>query len=423
MELLTTTSLNICDHHWHDERTDDLPTWIRDVDRSALAISVTGTNGKTSTTRLIAHIMRCAGFRTGWNSSSGIYVEGEEIEAGDYSGPSGARRILEDPSVQVAVLETARGGILLRGLGYEHNDVSVFTNISPDHLDLQGVKTLETLAETKAVVCRVTKPDGAVVANGEDPYVMTALADVAAPLTLFSQSLDAAAIQQHQSRGDKTIVGSADKITLYQGTVRVAEFPLVAIPMTHNGRARHMVENAMAAIGATLGAGLTVAQIREGLRTFQNDPVHNPGRLNVYKCDGVTVVLDFAHNEAGLKYLVDFGKGDLGPDGRLISIIGTAGDRTDESLFEIGRIGAEESDILIGKGTTKYLRGRTLESIMERYRSGAQTHPSTPYIESENEVTAMQYALGEARDGDVIVMMVHEHIPELEAILRERCTV
>ena len=296
-------------------RPDDNPNWILDADRSALAISVTGTNGKTSTTRLIAHIMRCAGFRTGWNSSSGIYIEGEEIEEGDYSGPAGARRILEDPSVQVAVLETARGGILLRGLGYEHNDVSVFTNISPDHLDLQGVKTLETLAETKAVVCKVTKPNGAVVANADDPYVMAALADVQAPLTLFARSMDSVAIQQQRDAGGDSIIASRDRITLYHGPDEAAIFPLESIPMTHNGRARHMVENAMAAIGATLGAGLTVAQIREGLRTFKNDPVQNPGRLNVYKCNGVTVVLDFAHNEAGLKYLVDFGKGDLGPDG------------------------------------------------------------------------------------------------------------
>src|SRR5690606_10668709 len=132
---------------------------------------------------------------------------------------------------------------------------------------------------------------------------------------------------------------------------------------------------------------------------------------NVYECKGVTVILDFAHNEAGLKHLVEFGRGDKSPTGRLITIIGTAGDRTDDSLYEIGRIAAEESDLVIAKGTTKYLRGRELQNLMDQYRAGAATWPTTPYVESANEVTAVEHALDEARPGDVVVMMVQEHIP------------
>ena len=396
---------------------DDLPTLIADRDRSALAIAVTGTNGKTTTTRLMAHIMRSAGFRTGWNSSSGIYIEGELIEAGDYSGPSGARRILEDSSVQAAVLETARGGILLRGLGYEHNDVSVFTNVSADHLDLQGVRTLETLAEVKSVVCRVTRRAGRVVVNADDLLVMSSTAGVAAPRVLVTQRSDNADVLDHLGRGGEAIIADLDEIVVRNGPDVVAVFALSEIPLTHGGKARHMVENAMCAIGAAIGAGVGVAVLRQSLRTFQNDSVLNPGRLNVYKFDDRSVVLDFAHNEAGLKHLIEFGKHDLGPDGRLITIIGTAGDRTDESLRELGRLAAKTSDIVIAKGTTHYLRGRTLENLMALYREGAAEHSSTRYLESESEVTAFEDALAESGVGDVIVIMAQEHLPELIARL------
>src|SRR6476620_242418 len=196
-------------HFLDSDAADEFPTLVRDAERSAIAIAVTGTNGKTTTTRLTAHMMQTAGYRTGWNSSSGIYVDGEEIEAGDYSGPSGARTVLEDPSVQAAVLETARGGILLRGLGYEHNDVSVFTNVSADHLDLQGVRTLETLAEVKAVVCKVTLSQGVAVVNADDPLVMAATADIVAQRTLFSQRPDNEAIAAHLAAGGRTILVDA----------------------------------------------------------------------------------------------------------------------------------------------------------------------------------------------------------------------
>jgi cyanophycin synthetase len=398
---------------------DDHPAMIRDAERSAIAISVTGTNGKTTTTRLIAHLMRTAGYVTGWNSSSGIYVEGEEIEAGDYSGPSGARRILQDPSVQAAVLETARGGILLRGLGYEHNDVSVFTNVSADHLELQGVKTLETLAEVKAVVCKVTTTDGVAVVNADDPLVMAATAEIVAPRVLVTQNPGNHVVREHLKDGRRALVAGPDRIDVRSGPTNEATFALSEIPMTHNGRARHMVENAMCAIGAALGAGLSIAQVRAGLHTFRNDSASNLGRLNLYRCGEITVVLDYAHNEAGLKHLIAFGRGDLAPDGRLISIIGTAGDRTDHSLMEIGRIAAEASDIVIAKATDRYLRGRTLDNLMALYRAGAQQITRSTYFETESEVAALDLALTKARPGDVIVFMAQEQLPELTSRLKQ----
>ena len=259
-------------HFLDSDAADEFPTLVRDAERSAIAIAVTGTNGKTTTTRLTAHLMQTAGYRTGWNSSSGIYVDGEEIEAGDYSGPSGARTVLEDPSVQAAVLETARGGILLRGLGYEHNDVSVFTNVSADHLDLQGVKTLETLAEVKSVVCKVTRPQGVAVVNADDSLVMAATSEIQAPRVLFTQQRREIRLSRRTWRpGDERSSPTTREIVVRNGEEVVGKFALDEIPMTHGGRARHMVENAMAAVGAGLGAGLGVAQVRAGLRTFKND--------------------------------------------------------------------------------------------------------------------------------------------------------
>ncbi|MEX2315190.1 MAG: Mur ligase family protein, partial [Thermomicrobiales bacterium] len=155
-----------------DRGRDDRPLWIRDDQRRIPSIGVTGTNGKTTTTRMIAHILRTAGRHVGWTSTSGVYIDGEQVIEGDYTGPSGARRVLDDSSVEVAVLETARGGILLRGLAYESNDVGVFLNVSADHLDMQGVGTVETLAAVKSVVVRVTKSDGLVVLNADDPLVV-----------------------------------------------------------------------------------------------------------------------------------------------------------------------------------------------------------------------------------------------------------
>jgi cyanophycin synthetase len=397
----------------------DAPECLPDSQRSAIAIAVTGTNGKTTTTRLTAQLMQTAGYRTGWNSSSGIYIDGEEIEAGDYSGPSGARRILDDPSVQAAVLETARGGILLRGLGYEHNDVSVFTNVSADHLGLQGVLTLETMAEVKAVVCKVTRPNGVAVVNADDPLVMAATEGIAASRLLVTQRADNPLVAQHLAAGGMALLADETEIVFRQGDSVVATFPLDGIPMTYSGRARHMVENAMCAIGAALGAGLGLAQIRAGLKTFRNDSSNNLGRLNIYRSQGITIVLDFAHNEAGITHLVDFGRRSVEGEGRLISIIGTAGDRTEESLKSIGRIAAEGSDIVIAHGTVKYLRGRTMDELMGLYRAGAEQHGKTEYRESENELTALEDALELAQPGDVIVMMAHEFLPQLTSRLKE----
>jgi cyanophycin synthetase len=405
-ELLKTTEPN------------DAPLMIRDEDRRIKIIGVTGTNGKTTTTRLISHILRSTGLHVGWCSTSGVYIDGEAVIEGDYAGPSGARRVIEDPSVEVGVLETARGGILLRGLAYQSNEVSVFTNISGDHLNLQGILTIEGLAQAKSVVTAVTKPDGVAVLNADDQVVMDACGGFSASKLLVTQHDDNPEVRHHIAQGGKALVVESGRIVYYEAGEKSDLIAIEAIPIAFGGRAKHMIENALCAAGAALGIGLTIEQVRSGLRSFANNPDQNQGRLNTFSVNGVAVVLDYAHNEAGLSYLLDFARFDVQPGGRLISVIGTAGDRTDHSLFELGRIAGVNSDLVIVKGTQRYLRGRTIGEMIGHYLAGiAAAHASAAAIEP-SELDAVKKALELARAGDAIAIMAHEQTAEIVDYLR-----
>lgn len=393
--------------------SDDQPLMVRDDERTIPVVAVTGTNGKTTTTRLLAHIAMTAGRHTGWSSSSGVYIDGQEVLSGDYSGPSGARRVLAAPEIGLAVLETARGGILLRGVACESNDVSVFTNVSADHLDLHGIRTIESLAEVKAVVCRITKPKGVVVVNASDPLVLAATAGVRAPRLLFSVSPDQPAFAAHAAAGGAGVTIRGGEIGLVRNGEWTSITAIADVPITFGGRAKHMIENALAACGAALGIGLSVEQIGAGLRSFRNSPELNLGRLNVFDLDGVIVIMDFAHNEAGLELLLDFGHRWTGEGGRVTSIIGTAGDRTSFSLRELGRIAAQHSDRVIMKKTKKYGRGRTNEELLALYREGAASVGTCEPEVAAGELEAFELAFSGAKRGDVIAIMCQEHMEEL----------
>lgn len=395
---------------------DDLPVMIEDERRSALTIAVTGTNGKTTTTRLLAHIFRCAGQRVGWSSSSGVYINGEEVLSGDYSGPRGAERVLTDPDVDVAITETARGGILLRGVVCQSVDVSVFTNISPDHLDLQGVRSVEGLAWAKGVVTRITRPDGYAVLNANDPLVMGATREIRAQKFLVSTDPNVPELLAHGASGLPAMTVIDGNVTLIETGIPTVVLSVSDIPITSGGAATFMVENSLFAAAAALAAGATLTHVREGLASFQNTPEMNPGRLNIFERDGVKVIVDFAHNEAGLTALLAFARSICTDNGRLIAVVGTAGDRNDASLIEIGRVATFDSDYVIAKNTTHYLRGRTQEELMGLYVRGIQSGRNVPYETSENELTAVVRALEIARPGDVIAAMTHEHTAEISAL-------
>ena len=390
---------------------DDLPEMLPEVDRTTPTIGITGTNGKTTTTRLVASILRNAGGKVGWTSSAGVVVDDEVVLPGDYTGPSGAARVFEEPGIDYAVLETARGGILLRGLGYEHNDVSVMTNISADHMGMHGVHSLDVLTEVKAVVARVTLPDGFAVLNADDSRVLGVRDVVRARPFLFSRHAEHPEVREHvRDGGWALVVRDTDIIWHHDG----AEERLTAlndVPITFGGRAEHMVENALAAAAACLAIGLDPAMVKDGLAQFRNRAEQNRGRLNVYDLDGATVVIDFAHNEAGLKHLLTFGRSFCGADGTLYSVVGTAGDREDAAITGIARIAAELADGVIIKDTEKYLRGRDSGDMPSLMR---QAVGEVIVAETPNERSGFQEGIARLSPGDVLTVMC---IEDYDAIL------
>jgi len=401
-----------------DKRRDDRPLWIRDDTRRMPAIGITATNGKTTTTRMVAHILRTSGLHVGWTSTSGVYIDGEQVIDGDYTGPSGARRVLDDPTVDIAVLETARGGILLRGLAYESNDVGVFINVSPDHLDMQGVTTVESLAEVKSIVVRVTKPDGLVVLNADDPLVLAQSERVLAPVLLFSQQVDNERVVEHVDRGGEAIVCDGEVIWRWTDGTRRKLIDLADVPATYGGAARHMIENALAATGAVIGMRLTDDQIVAGLSTFRSDILSNAGRLNVFRLDDRIVVVDYAHNEQGLEVLLGFARRMAGETGKVATVIGTAGDRTDDQLRGLGALGAQLADRVYLKETSRYLRGREPGEVTEKMLAGISTSSGADrvvgHFSGEND--AFIQAFADSEPGDVIAIMCLE---EQLTVLRE----
>jgi len=397
---------------------DDVPAYTLDSNRRVPVIGITGTNGKTTTTRLISAILMNAGHTVGWTSTAGVFVQGEERIAGDYTGPSGASYVLKDPSVDVAVLETARGGMLLRGVGYQSCDIGVVTNVSPDHLGLHGVLTIEGLADVKSLIPRITRPGGFVVLNADDPLVLAMRYKTSARVVLVTRNETHPVVMEHVAAGGWALIVRDGLIHWYHAGLSDVVASLSDIPMTFGGRAAHMVENALCATAAVLAYGLPLDQIRAGLAAFAPDSKQSRGRLNVFEKDGTSVVIDYAHNEAGLGHLLDLGRAFASErGGRLLAVIGSAGDRTEEAMRAMGRMGAERADITIVKRTNHYLRGRSAEEISRLIQEGVMAAGRPPAQESSGELDGLRLALAQADRGDVVVLMSTEEYDDLEAYL------
>jgi cyanophycin synthetase len=388
-------------------------------------VSITGTNGKTTTTRLVAHIAMTAGRKTAWSSTSGVVVMGETVDEGDFSGPAGAREVLATPGLEVAVLETARGGMLLRGMGVAANDVSVVTNVTADHLGLQGIDTLDQLAEVKAIVTTVTKPDGWVVLNGEDPRVWAMRHTIRAKPWAFSVDADAPALRESIAMGGRGItVLDGEIVVLNPGRDPDRLVRIVDVPVTLSGLSHYNTANALAAAAAALGLGLPRTAVVDGLRSFTPDPVLNEGRLNTYTLPlepggRATVILDMAHNEAGLDALLEVARGLTAPGARVHLGLGGTGDRPDDAIQGLGEIAGKGAEHVVIAHKPRYRRARSIDDIDQHLRIGLARVGIGEVDSYSTELEGLVAMVPTLADGDVLAFMCHDSQPAVQGWLAE----
>ena len=356
---------------------------------------------------------------------------GRVCAAGHSEGPGGAREVFDRPEVDVAVLETARGGLLLRGLGYESNEASILTNVSSDHMDLQGVHTLPELAEVKAVICRVTKPDGWVVLNADDRWVSSVARSVRGRVAFFTlQGGRSRRVARHVAAGGHAVfvrdgvMGEAHGPDDWRPIVPIAE-----VPITVGGAARHNVANVLAAAAGARAMGASIEDVRRGLLDFDAGAATSPGRMNVFRRGPRVVIVDFAHNEAGLAALLDVAhaiarglRRETRAAPEVAAAVGTAGDRPDDTLRGMGAIAASRVDRLVLKETIKYLRGRSRASVIDELRTGAARGGARGRLDVyEGEAAALTGELD--RDPgrpQVLVILSHAERDDLFALLAGR---
>jgi cyanophycin synthetase len=384
-------------------------------------IAVTGTNGKTTTVRLIAQLARAAGHTVAFTTTDGVYRDDELVEAGDYSGFSGAAKALAQPGIDLAVLETARGGILLRGMGTDHNDVAVVTNVTEDHLDQYGIRTLDQLAEVKASITRITRPRGWDVLNADDPRVLAMRRQAAGQPWLFSLDPDHPAIRTTLAEGGRAISVLDSAIVVMTSRRQVHRLlPVEEVPVTLSGISSHNLRNAMAAAAAALAAGIPEGAVVEGLRSFVLDPERNPGRANLFEVDGRVVVIDYAHNEDGMRGLIEICQGLRAPNAHVFLAFGSAGDRTNAILHRLGYTAARGPDRVAIAELHRYLRGRDPQDLIQRLQAGLADGGKTQAPVFRDELDALEWMLSASAPDDVIAITALGQRPEVFQYLRDR---
>jgi cyanophycin synthetase len=384
----------------------------KDVPCRIPVVAITGTNGKTTTARMVAHVLKMTGKRVGLTTSSGIYIDGELYLEGDTTGPWSAKVVLRDPTVEAAVLETARGGILREGLGFDRCDVGCVLNVTEDHLGVGGLETVQDLAWVKSLVVEVVDEDGVSVLNADDPLVAKMRRRAGGRKVLFSMNggeNSPRVLQDHIHRGGAAIVlqpcVKGDMLTVYDGEHYLPLLWAHDIPATIGGLARFNVQNALAAAAICYGMGVPVETIRHALSTFVTTFQQNPGRLNVYDGHPFRVILDYAHNPDGMRQFVDMVAKMRSKHRRVIAVATGTGDRRDDDIREVGRLVASVADEMIIKETT-LLRGRQPGEIPRLVREGALLAGLTDdkLARVDRECAAVTEALGRARPGDLVIV-------------------
>lgn len=402
-------------------------------------VAVTGTNGKTTTARMISHVFKGIGRKVGMTSTDGVVIDERLVIRADASGPKSARMVLQNPRVDFAVFEVARGGILREGLGYQRNDVAVVLNVQPDHLGLRGVNTLEQLAEVKAVLVEAVPRNGFAVLNADDPLVRQMRRRCSGDIVWFTIAPAGSDIREyvesHCRRGGRAVVLDSselgDMIVVKHGRRSMQLAWTHLLPATFQGRAMMNVQNAMAAAAAAFAAGAPLHDIRQGLRTFTTSYYLSPGRLNEIEVDGRNVIVDYCHNAPAMRMLGDFvdrlgdtltASSELGRPSR-IGVIATAGDRRDDDMRELGEVAAQHFDVVIVREDVRLRgrkRGETAAMVSEGVTAAMEAGARCKQVESVlEEIDAVRHALARSNPGDLVVLCVDQHqsvLAELESV-------
>ncbi|WP_432412582.1 cyanophycin synthetase [Rasiella sp. SM2506] len=364
--------------------------------------AITGTNGKTTTSRLIAHMAKMTGYRVGYTTSDGVYIQNRLLMTGDCTGPSSAEFVLKDPTVNFAVLECARGGLLRSGLGFKNCNVAVVTNVTADHLGLKGIHTIDQLARVKGVIPETVLPDGYAILNADDDLVYEMRRSINCNLALFSMDENNTRIKALQRRGGITAIYENGFVTICKGEWKMRVMRAIDIPLTYGGKADFMIQNVLAAVLAANVQGIRIEDMKVALETFIPSAAQTPGRLNLFEFENFSILLDYAHNPAGMRALKQFS--DKLEASHRVCIIAGIGDRREEDNNMIGSIAAEMADEIIIR-QDKRLRGKTEEELIKMLEDGIKMKNSTiktTVIPSEKE--AITHAVNTAKKGSLIIL-------------------
>jgi len=408
-----------CGAHGRSFPLGSLP-FVADVPWSELhdvpTALVTGSNGKTTTVRLIAACLRAAGHRPGYSCTDGLFIAGEALDSGDYSGPVGARTVLRERRVEAAVLETARGGILRRGLAVSRAHAAVVTNVSADHLGEYGIDDLGALADVKLTVASVVGATGLLVLNADDAMLRAKSGELESrhgrvpSIGWFSLDAEHACLRSHRATGGATCGVCDGHLLLVRAGQESDLGPIARMPLTVDGLASYNVANLAGAALAAVALGVEPATVAAAFASFGADPGDNAGRLMRFDFDGVQVLLDYAHNPGGLRGLLRVAEGQRGGAGRLGLLLGHAGNREDADFERLAAAAAEfKPDLVVVKEIEGYLRGRAPGEVPRIIRSALLRHglPESALPMRSTEVEAARCALDWARAGDVVVLLVH----------------
>jgi cyanophycin synthetase len=365
-------------------------------------VAVTGTNGKTTTTRLIAHMVKMMGYKVGYTTSDGIYIQNHMLDVGDCTGPKSAEFVLKDPTIDFAVLETARGGLVRAGLGFHHCDVGIVTNIAPDHLGLRGINTVEQMARLKAVIPETVLPDGYAILNADDDLVYNMRQNLKCNVALFSMDENNENIKRHSENNGLSAIYENGYITICKGTWKMRVVKAIDVPLTVGGKAGFMIQNVLPAVLTGYVRGFDLREIKSALETFIPSPSTTPGRLNIFNFKGFTVLLDYAHNAAGMEALHHFiDKLEGSPK---VGIIAGIGDRREEDNEAIGRRAAQMFDEIIIR-QDKHLRGRTEEELIAMLMKGITDYdPQKKVTIYKSELEAITEVIKNAVPGSLITI-------------------